>query len=118
MIVADKSTAPPSAIKLQEEEGVEEDEEEPGEEKNKKSPDDYQSAVARHLLENEACLRAYTDNSFCIVCVCLFFEVLVLGCNGSLVYSFLITQPLCPKVISHIPAVVPHPLVRFFIISI
>ena len=58
-----------------EEEGVEEDEEEPGEEKNKKSPDDYQSAVARHLLENEACLRAYTDNSFCIVCVCLFFEV-------------------------------------------
>ena len=70
MIVADKSTATPSAIKSREEEGVEEDEEEPGEEKNKKSPDDYQSAVARHLLENEACLRAYTDNSFCIVCVC------------------------------------------------
>ena len=69
LIVADKSTATPSAIKSQEE-GVEEDEEEPGEEKNKKSPDDYQSAVARHLLENEACLRAYTDNSFCIVCVC------------------------------------------------
>ena len=70
MIVADKSTATPSAIKSQEEEGVEEDEEEPGEEKYKKSPDDYQSAVAQHLLENEACLRAYTDNSFCIVCVC------------------------------------------------
>ena len=42
-----------------------------------------------------------------LYCVCLFFEVLVLGCNGSLVYSFLITQPLCPKVISHIHAVVP-----------
>ena len=69
VIVAEKSTATPSARKSQEE-GVEEDEEEPGEEKNKKSPDDYQSAVARHLLENEACLRAYTDNSFCIVCVC------------------------------------------------
>ena len=68
MIVADKSTATPSAIKSQEEEGVEEDEEEPGEEKNKKSPDDYQSAVARHLLENEACLGAYTDNSF-VFCV-------------------------------------------------
>ena len=68
MIVADKSTTTPSAIKSQEE-GVEDDEE-PGEEKTKKSPDDYQSAVARHLLENKDCLRVYTDNSFCIVCVC------------------------------------------------
>ena len=70
MIVADKSTATPSAIKSQEEEGVEEDDEETGDEKNKKSPDDYQSAVARHLLENEDGRRVYIDNSFCIVCVC------------------------------------------------
>ena len=111
------NTATPSAIKSQEE-GVEEDEEEPGEEKNKKSPDDYQLAVARHLLENEDCLRVYTDNSFCIVCVCS-SKYLSLD-----VMEALFIRSLSPNLCVQKSSVTSlqlfrsskHPLVRFFVI--
>ena len=39
--------------------------------KPEKKAEDYQSSVARHLVQNDVCARAYNDHSFRVVRVCL-----------------------------------------------
>ena len=41
------------------------------EKKPEKKAEDYQSSVARHLVQNDVCARAYNDLSFRVVRVCL-----------------------------------------------
>ena len=41
------------------------------ENKPEKKPEDDQSSVARHLVQNDACSLAYNACSFRVVCVCL-----------------------------------------------
>ena len=39
--------------------------------KPQKKVEDYQSSFFRHLVQNDACILAYTDHSFGVVCACL-----------------------------------------------